>query len=75
MIHPYRPYKELLSADEATLSADEMMRLHRIKEIPDAVRKIVIRRIEEITDAVTTLSKEADILHDYLNGEGFQDGI
>lgn len=72
---PYRSWMDLLSAEESTLDCDETTRLRRINETPVPVRAALLRRVDDITDAVMELERERDSILDFLNGEVVKDGI
>lgn len=65
----YRDYRELLADQENVRDHDEILRLERIKAIPESARKLMQDRVDTISRAVQSLEKERDELIDFLNGE------
>lgn len=66
---PYRPWNALLCASEDDLTSDERARLVRIRSMPDTVRKLILKRCEELQKSIVLLEAEHDVLVDYINGE------
>ena len=64
----YRTADELLTEPE-DMTSEERERLERIKAIPDEVRIIINREINEDYKKVLEIEKRVDILLDFLNGE------
>ena len=72
-------YEELLAAFKSgnldALSEDEKTRLFRIREQPEVVRKIIIKKVAEMTTEIQKMWEELrqkdymlDRLKDWLNG-------
>lgn len=65
----YRNYRELLADAENVTDHDELIRLDRIKRMPESVRAVLEQRATEIMTTVMVLEQERDEIMDYLNGE------
>lgn len=64
----YRTADELLTEPD-DMTSEERERLERIKAIPDEVRIVINREINEGYEKVLEIEKRVDVLLDFLNGE------
>lgn len=65
-MEPIRTVAQLMEMPELTV--EEQAQVDRACAIPEPVRRVVSRRIEELTAQVMELERERDTLCDYLEG-------
>lgn len=65
----YRDYRELLADADNVKDHDELLRLERIRQTPESVRRVLELREEDIFNQVMELELERDEILSFLNGE------
>ena len=64
----YKPYSELIWADDSQLTDEEINRKRFCESIPDSVVSALAVRADNIANEVKRLEKERDEIIDFVNG-------